>query len=195
MVHLVYKSHHKSIFLCKNTMRFSVLLKTHYLKHEVGFQLKKLSVKSPRICLRSENKWHEIPKKVPEIPKKGPLLSQKICLTIVRHVFQDLFWDSKRMLDNQLYRKIQISWTIVSQLFWDPQASFFGLSGLFFGMPGIFLGIARLFLGYKKESKRGEGVWFLCIQRVFVLSDVNVCYKSKRGDHVNHPFKSSQKYI
>ena len=33
--------------------------------------------------------------------------------------------------------------------------------------------------------------WFLCIQRVFVLSNVNVCYRSQHSDHVNHPFNVS----
>ena len=84
----------------------------------------------------------------------------------------------KNTPDNKLYRRVQASWTIVKHLFWDLQAFFLGWSG-------IFLGIVRQFFGQNGSRVGGLKVF----KGVVVLSNVNMCNRSKLDDHVTHPFK------
>ena len=125
------------------------------------------------------------------IPKKMPAWSQKKSPTIPNKMPDNCqaFFPEK-LPDLQLYRSAgQFSGIFFCGLsgtfFGDCQASFSGLSGNYFG-------ISRLFLGYKKEPKKGKGGGdgFKVFNGVFVLSNVNFCYRSQHSDHGNHPFKN-----
>ena len=70
---------------------------------------------------------------------------------------------------------------ILRHLFWTVRYIFLGLSGNFFG-------ISCLFLGYKKEPRGGNGGGFKVFKGVFVLSNVNMCYRRQHCDNENHPF-------
>ena len=71
------------------------------------------------ILFSTQKNKHEITKKkLPDNPKKGGLGSQEGCLTIVRQVFLALSG---------------IFFGIIRHIFWDQQASFFGISHLFLG--------------------------------------------------------------
>ena len=80
-------------FYAQNTTMLSVLVKTHYLGHKVGFQLKKISV----IC-QKKVAWD--PQKVTWGPKKGAWLSKKDAGWLSR-MFSGIFSEIPRnMPDN-----------------------------------------------------------------------------------------------
>ena len=151
----------------------------------MGFPLLKICVRSQKVA------WD--PKKVAWDPKKGAWVSQKRCLTIVRHVFCDLFWYPKI---HAWYPKIHTeeyrSAGRLSSKFFGMSGTFFGdCQASFFGSQATFLGSHTYFYGTKR-SQNGVNRYFFkkIIQMVFVPSIVNVWYKSQHSDHVNHPFKA-----
>ena len=58
------------------------------------------------------------------------------------------------------------------------------------GFTGNFLEISCFFLCTKKSQNRVTGSGVKIFKGVFVISNVNMCYRSQHSDHVSHPFTS-----
>ena len=93
------------------------------------------------------------------------------------HVFWDFFWDPKNyawQMALQTARHLFFVWIfrhffggIVRNLFWD----------------------LALISREKRSQNRLLRGGFKVSTGLFVLSDVNMCYRHQHSDHVNHPFK------
>ena len=87
---------------------------------------------------------------------------------------------------------VQISWMIVRHLYGIVRHFFFGSLGIFFWIVRHFFGIPRLFWGNKKGKKLCNRGGFKVMSGVFVLSKVNMWYRSQYSDNVNHPFNTGR---
>ena len=111
MVHLIYKPHLQAVFVCiKYDDAISFAQKIYICLCNVGFKL---------------------PKKVPGDLKKIAWQLWGIFSGIFSKILRN-------MPGNKLYRRVQISWTIIRHLFWYCPAHFLGLPGIFFPILPMF---------------------------------------------------------
>ena len=170
VVHLIFKHRLKSVFYASILMTLKVLLKIEVVLLKMGFKKsvpKKFAWQFPKRCLTilKKDAWQLSPifsGIISEIPKK--------CLKII---FTEEYRSYEWLSGIFLGLSGTFFW-IVRHHFLDCQATFFW--------------ITRWYLGHEKEPKRFNRGGFRELKGVFVVSNVNVCYRGQHSDHVNHPF-------